>query len=61
MKRCPYCEANLQAKIPSPKDIEIAKTSAGGWNMETLRDWGISWPPQKGWRVRLLKIWENKR
>ena len=35
--------------------IEAAKTAAGGWTRDTLSKWGVSWPPPKGWRQRLIK------
>ncbi len=35
-------------------DIEAARTSKGGWTKETLASWGVSWPPEKGWRKKLL-------
>ncbi len=59
VKRCPYCEADLQKPIPSPKDVELAKTPKGGWTRDTLRDWGVPWPPPKGWRDRLRDIWKR--
>ena len=47
--------------IPSPEEIEAARTERGGWTRETLVKWGISWPPPKGWkkklRVEWMKIW----
>lgn len=42
-------------KRPTPAEIEAAKTPAGGWTRETLESWGVSWPPQEGWRKKLLK------
>jgi hypothetical protein len=38
----------------SNADIEAAKTAAGGWKRKTLEDWGVPWPPPKGWRQKLL-------
>ena len=34
-------------------EIEQAKTRAGGWTREQLAEWGVPWPPPKGWRRRL--------
>ena len=36
------------------EEIEAQKTPAGGWTRETLAAWGVEWPPQKGWKARLL-------
>jgi hypothetical protein len=41
--------------MPTEKEIEEAKTSAGGWTRETLARWGVSWPPPKGWKKALIK------
>ncbi len=35
-------------------DIENARSPRGGWTRETLRQWGVPWPPPKGWKRALL-------
>lgn len=35
-------------------EIEAAMTKKGGWTRETLAGWGVSWPPPKGWRDKLI-------
>lgn len=30
--------------------IELAKTENGGFTRKQLAEWGVSWPPRKGWR-----------
>lgn len=42
-------------KAPSADEIEAARTPAGGWARETLAEWGVPWPPPKGWKKRLLE------
>lgn len=42
-------------KTPSPQEIEAAKTPAGGWTKDTLAQWGVPWPPPKGWREDLIR------
>ena len=37
------------------QEIESARTENGGWTKETLKSWGIAWPPKKGWKKELLK------
>lgn len=34
--------------------INTAATAKGGWTKAQLALWGISWPPPKGWKERLL-------
>jgi hypothetical protein len=36
-------------------DIERGKSPKGGWTRATLAAWGVSWPPPKGWKEKLLK------
>ncbi|WP_406089485.1 sigma factor-like helix-turn-helix DNA-binding protein [Streptomyces sp. NBC_01013] len=43
---------------PSPEDIELARTPAGGWTREQLAVWGVPWPPPKGWKKHLITRWE---
>lgn len=45
--------------IPSPSEIESAKTPAGGWTRATLATWGVSWPPRRGWRAMLEEEYER--
>lgn len=37
------------------EEIDAAKTAKGGWTRKTLAAWGVSWPPPKGWKARLLQ------
>ncbi|WP_208176588.1 hypothetical protein [Hymenobacter negativus] len=41
--------------MPTKEELEQAKSPRGGYTRATLAAWGISWPPLKGWRKRLLK------
>jgi hypothetical protein len=36
--------------LPSPQEIEPARTPAGGWTKQQLARWGVAWLPPKGWR-----------
>lgn len=40
--------------MPSAAEIEAAKTPRGGWARAQLAEWGVPWPPPKGWRRRLI-------
>lgn len=44
--------------LPSPKDIEAARSPAGGWSRQQLAAWGVPWPPPKGWKDRLTARWK---
>ena len=44
---------------PSPRDIVIAATGSGGWTAKQLAEWGVAWPPPKGWRDILEKDYRN--
>jgi hypothetical protein len=36
-------------------DMQAGMSEAGSWTQATLAGWGVSWPPEKGWRRRLLR------
>lgn len=38
----------------TPEQIEAARSPRGGWTAATLRQWGVPWPPPKGWKKRFL-------
>jgi hypothetical protein len=46
-------EQDNEIKRPTPEEIEAARTPNGGWTRETLRSWGVSWPPKNGWKREL--------
>jgi hypothetical protein len=37
------------------EEIEAARTPNGGWTKEQLAKWGVSWPPPKGWKRKLIE------
>jgi hypothetical protein len=43
--------------LPSPAEIEDARTSAGGFTRAQLAAWGVTWPPPKGWKKELNARW----
>ncbi|MEV5295975.1 hypothetical protein AB0K64_32760 [Streptomyces sp. NPDC053741] len=45
-------------ELPSPEEVEAARTPAGGWKRDQLAAWGISWPPPKGWKDDLATRWK---
>ncbi|MFJ9250311.1 hypothetical protein [Streptomyces sp. NPDC101776] len=46
-------------ELPSPEEIEAARTPAGGWKRDQLDAWGVPWPPPKGWRDELIERWRD--
>lgn len=36
-------------------EIEAAKSPKGGFKRDTLAEWGVPWPPPKGWRKTILR------
>ncbi|SER00017.1 hypothetical protein SAMN05216481_12536 [Streptomyces radiopugnans] len=47
--------------IPSPDEVEAARTPAGGWTRDQLAAWGVPWPPPAGWKQRLADQWHAAR
>lgn len=35
-------------------DIEAKRTERGGFTRATLAEWGVPWPPPKGWKRNLM-------
>ncbi|MFI9588340.1 hypothetical protein ACIHCQ_42665 [Streptomyces sp. NPDC052236] len=44
--------------LPSPKEIEAARTDKGAWTRDQLAAWGVPWPPPKGWKDELTERWK---
>lgn len=39
--------------LPSPDEVTAAMTPRGGWTRAQLEQWGVPWPPPRGWRQYL--------
>jgi hypothetical protein len=39
--------------MPTHEQIEAGQTQAGGWTKAKLAEWGVPWPPPRGWRKKL--------
>jgi hypothetical protein len=39
---------------PTEGEIEAARSPNGGWKRATLAEWGVPWPPPRGWRQALI-------
>lgn len=35
-------------------EIEAGKSPKGGYTREQLAEWGVPWPPPRGWKDRLM-------
>ena len=47
--------------LPSPDEIQEACTGPGGWTAAELAEWGVPWPPPKGWRRYLERRWQQQQ
>lgn len=36
------------------EEIDARRSERGGWSRRQLAEWGVPWPPPKGWRLALL-------
>ena len=36
--------------MPTREEIETARTPNGGYTKAQLAEWGVAWPPTKGWK-----------
>ena len=50
-----------ETRIPSPTEIEARRTPAGVWTKAQLAQWGVPWPPSKGWRQKLVREWKEQQ
>jgi hypothetical protein len=41
--------------MPSEEEIEKARIPQGGWTRKQLAEWGVPWPPPKGWKSQLAR------
>jgi hypothetical protein len=41
-------------RTPTREEIFMKRTKNGGWTAATLANWGIQWPPVRGWINRLI-------
>src|SRR3954465_9055147 len=43
---------------PSPQEIACASTSTkvGAWTAKQLAEWGVPYPPPRGWRAEMIRL-----
>ena len=47
--------ANFDQKLYTIEEyLDSRKTPNGGYTKDTLREFGVSWPPPKGWKKRII-------
>ena len=39
--------------MPTKEEIEAVRSPRGGWTKNQLAEWGVPWPPPKGWKRAL--------
>ena len=42
--------------MPNEEEILAARTAQGGWTKAQLAEWGVPWPPPRGWK----NAWEKR-
>lgn len=48
-------------RAPSPQEVLATATGArGGWTAKQLAVWGVPWPPPKGWRKDLERLYRDQ-
>jgi hypothetical protein len=50
-----------EKNMPSEEEILEKRTPRGGWTRKQLAEWGVPWPPPKGWKAELLKETAEKK
>lgn len=48
----------ITAAVPD-SEIVAAMTPKGGWKATQLAEWGVPWPPPRGWREKLVSNYKN--
>lgn len=47
--------------VPSPKEVLAARTGKGARTRAILAQWGVPWPPPKGWRAELERLYNHQQ
>lgn len=42
-------------KRVTEEEINAKMTTSGGFTKAQLAEWGVAWPPSKGWKKRLIE------
>ena len=48
------CRAVDETEVVTQELIEALQSPAGAWSRKNLAFLGVSWPPVKGWKQRIL-------
>lgn len=51
--------ASFSGHVPSPQEILDKMTPAGAWTAKQLAEWGVGWPPLRGWRETLATRYQQ--
>lgn len=52
-KRADAILEKAETRKVTRKEVYSKRTKAGGWTRSQLAQWGVPWPPTKGWIERL--------
>ena len=60
-KTKPAVRPPMRLRLVSPAEIAARSTSTktGSWTRAQLAQWGVPWPPPKGWRAALERKWKT--
>ncbi|GGV91772.1 hypothetical protein GCM10010228_82920 [Streptomyces massasporeus] len=53
--------SHFMTELPSPEEVEAARSPKGGYSRAQLAAWGVPWPPPKGWKDELTERWKAAR
>lgn len=53
--------SHCMTQLPSPEEVEAARSPKGGYSKTQLAAWGVQWPPPKGWKDELTERWKAAR
>jgi hypothetical protein len=57
--RVPDPLANCKPVDPA-EIVARMSTARGGWTKATLEEWGVPWPPPKGWRETCERLFARR-
>jgi hypothetical protein len=52
---------NPATVVPSPEEVLSKRKGTGGWKRAQLAEWGVPWPPPKGWMRCLEEQYRRTR
>jgi hypothetical protein len=50
----------VNMRVPSPEEVDRARTPKGGWTRKQLAVWNVPWPPPHDWKKDLERAWTKQ-